>query len=121
MGTTLNYPDNESSTLTDRLDVLVRMLDAAKALSFAAMHPILQPGTHGYSMGKKYTRVYHDMSNGQRTVCFFVENEHGTVWKAAGWKGPTLNFPRGNINTPEGRWALTGGKISDKGYFYSGM
>lgn len=113
-----HYPDSSADSLNDRLDVVVRLLDAALALSYAKLHPILTPGTHGYSMGKKYTRVYQDMSNGQRSVVFFAENATGTVWKAAGWKGPALNFPRGNINTPEGRWELSGGKISESGYFY---
>lgn len=115
------YPDTEGSSITDKLDVLIRGMDAALALSYSHCHAILTPGKHGYSMGKKYTRVYEDMDNGQRVVRFFVENEHGTVWKAAGWKGPTLNFPRGNINTAEGRWALTGGKIGESGYYYAGM
>lgn len=115
------YPDSERDTIIDRLDVLVRMLDACAALSTAACHSILSPGTHGYTLGKKYARVYHDMSNGQRTVCFFVQMDNGDVWKADGWKKPALNFVRGNIMTCEGRYAITGGKLSDSGHFYAGF
>ncbi len=115
------YPDSERDTITDRLDVLVRMLHACEALSTAACHSILNPGTFGYMMGKKYARVYHDMSNGQRMVAFFVQLDNGDVWKAAGWQKPALNFPRGNIMTREGRYAITGGKLSDSGHFYAGF
>lgn len=113
------YPDSEHNTITDRLDVLVRLLDACSALSTASRHPMLKPNVFGYSLGKKYARVYYDMDNGQRFVAFFVQLDNGDVWKADGWKKPTLNFVRGNINTPEGRWELTGGKVhKDTGYFY---
>jgi len=52
------YPDWESNTVRDRLDVVVRMLDACAALSTAARHPILLPNTHGVDYGKKYARVW---------------------------------------------------------------
>lgn len=115
------YPDSQRDTITDRLDVLVRMLDACEALSTAARHSILKPSTYGYTLGKKYARVWYDMSNGQRMVAFFVQMDNGDVWKADGWKKPALNFTRGNINTPEGRYAITGAKLSDSGYFYGGF
>ena len=54
----------------------------------------------------------------QRMVCFFVDLTTGDVWKADGWKKPALNFVRGTVMTREGRYALTGGKVSDSGYFY---
>jgi hypothetical protein len=115
------YPDEGQHTITDRLDVLVRMLDACSALHTAANFPILATDKHGYTVGTKYARVWRDSSNGQRFVDFFVEMATGDVWKADGWKGPAKNFVRGNINTPEGRWALTGGKVSDTGHFYPGL
>lgn len=115
------YPDSSNNTVSDRLDVVVRMLDACSALSTAARFPSLTPDKHGYMLGKKYARVYRDCSNGQRFVDFFVEIATGDIWKAGGWKAPVLNFTRGNINTPEGRYAITGGKLNDAGYFYSGF
>lgn len=115
------YPDAGYCTIDDRLDVLVRMMDACSALSYATGHPSLQPNVHGYTKGKKYARVWYDMSNGQRMVAFFVQLDNGDVWKAAGWKAPALNFVRGNIMTRDGRWALTGGKLGDTGYYYGGF
>jgi hypothetical protein len=115
------YPDQGHNTISDRLDVLVRMLDACAALSTAARHSMLTPDVYGYTLGKKYARVWYDMSNGQRMVAFFVQMDNGDVWKAAGWKAPALNFVRGNIMTPEGRYAVTGGKLSEVGYFYGGF
>lgn len=154
------YPDRESNTIYDKLDVVVRMMDGAAALSTAALHPSLTPTTHGYDPNPrgKYIRVWaqgwHMPSEcpacttfnrskyaegaynetvrcnhpddivkvpTQRMVCFFVEKATGDVWKAAGWKAPALNFTRGNINDRDGRWAVTGGKMSPQGYFYGGF
>lgn len=112
------YPDSDRHTTDDRLDVLIKALDATDALSHALLHPTLEPSKYGYSKGKKYARVYYDMSNGQRFVAFFVDMVSGDVWKADGWKKPALNFVRGNVMTPEGRHALTLGKMSETGYFY---
>ena len=124
------YPDQASNTVEDRLDVVIRMMDGCAMLSTAARHPILTPDTHGYDKGRKYARVWSqgwsragiDMNGPivptQRMVCFFVDLTTGDVWKADGWKKPALNFVRGTVMTPEGRYALTGGKLSDSGYFY---
>ena len=115
------FPDSAQDTIIDRLDVLIRALDACAALSTALLHPMLAADRYGYTVGKKYVRVWYDMSNGQRFVAFFVEKDTGDVWKAAGWKGPALNFVRGNINSPEGRTALTYGRMRENGRFYSGF
>jgi len=46
------------------------------------------------SIGKRFAKVI--MSDGtQRSVWGFVEMSNGLVWKAASWKAPTLNYPRG--------------------------
>ena len=55
------YPDLESNTVFDQLDVVVRALDAASALSTAIQHPMLLPNTHGYDKprpNQKYIRVW---------------------------------------------------------------
>lgn len=141
------YPDQESDTMLDKLDVVVRMMDACSALNTAARHSALEPDTHGYDIGKKYAKVWAQtwtrnivcdecreamvwdtpclhakrVVENQKFVCFFVDLTTGDVWKADGWKKPTLNFVRGNITTPQGRYAITGGKLSDSGYFYGGF
>lgn len=68
------------------------------------------------SRGRKYTRIVRtttakasdgghvrgDAQVTSRSVHAFVKREDGTIWKADGWKGPALNFPRGNVYKPEG-------------------
>src|SRR6478735_7977671 len=53
------YPDSSSCTIFDRLDVVVRAMDAAAALHTSLLYPMLLPDTHGYdTSGKKYIRVW---------------------------------------------------------------
>ncbi len=58
--------------------------------------------------GKKYTRIVRTTTAKSadvvtsRSVHAFVKREDGTIWKAAGWKAPALNFPRGSVYEPEG-------------------
>ena len=66
--------------------------------------------------GRKYTRIVRTTTakaldaghvRGEahvtsRSVAAFVKREDGTIWKADGWKGPALNFPRGNVYKPDG-------------------
>lgn len=55
------YPDLTTDTVFDQLDVTVRALDAAAALSTALQHPMLLPNTHGYDKprpNQKYVRVW---------------------------------------------------------------
>src|SRR5579863_8203148 len=53
--------------------------------------------------GQKYLKVIHDNS-----VHCFIDTD-GFIWKPASWRGPTKNFSRGNVNSPESyknhRWA----------------
>lgn len=51
-----------------------------------------------FEFGKKYVRVVKTTCN-QRSVHSFVEIENGDVWKAASWKVPAKNIPRGNVTT----------------------
>lgn len=48
--------------------------------------------------GRKYTRIISTQGSSRSVHCF-VKNDDGTVYKAASWKAPTLNFPRGNVVT----------------------
>ena len=50
--------------------------------------------------GGKYYKVFKNESGrGGPYVWFFVGKEEGNIWKAASWKAPAKNFPRGNILT----------------------
>jgi len=54
----------------------------------------------GFEVGSKYIKIIHWYENGsrsQRSVHSFVEIKTGDIWKAASWKAPTKNFPRGNV------------------------
>lgn len=126
------YPDTETDTLIDKLDVLIKAMDASAALTTALRFPMLLPDVHGYdTTGKRHIRVWSQRQSkpygdttpikGQKFACFFVERETGDVRKAAGWRGPALNFVRGNINTPEGRKALTLDHFRDNGWYYAGF
>lgn len=124
------YPDQETDTMTDKLDVLVRALNGCAQVHIALLYSILTPHEYGYDIGKKYARVWHGEPhtdpNGEtryygKSVAFFVDLATGDVWKAAGWKGPARNFVRGNITTPEGRAALTIGRMKPSGYMPYGF
>ena len=49
-----------------------------------------------YQGGKYYKIAKKDNSHNE-SVWFFVSKEDGLIWKAASWKAPAKNFPRGNI------------------------
>ena len=49
------------------------------------------------SEGGKFYKVYKDEGEYHKSVWFFVSKEDGLIWKAASWKAPARNFPRGNI------------------------
>ena len=50
-----------------------------------------------FEEGKKYIRVIKNDGVSQ-FVHSFVLKEDGSIWKAAGWKAPAKNKPRGNID-----------------------
>jgi len=52
-----------------------------------------------YQGGKYYKVAKKDGSQNNESVWFFVDKEEGNIWKAASWKAPAKNFPRGNILT----------------------
>ena len=51
--------------------------------------------------GRKFAKIVRtSMRNNDRvdqSVVCFVDKSTGDIWKAAGWKGPALNFPRGSV------------------------
>ncbi len=60
----------------------------------------LSPPEVEVSEGGKYYKVIQTSERNQRAaqhVWFFVDKEEGNIWKAATWKAPAKNFPRGNI------------------------
>jgi hypothetical protein len=60
--------------------------------------------TTGFEAGTKYVRIFHWYNDGssfkQRSCHSFVDYE-GNIWKAASWKAPAKNFPRGNVITKD--------------------
>jgi len=53
-----------------------------------------------FKEGGKYYKVFKNEGlRGSAYVWFFVGKEDGLIWKAASWKAPAKNFPRGNILT----------------------
>jgi hypothetical protein len=59
--------------------------------SLAAPDIKVYPGGKYYKISKKEKR------SSSESVWFFVSKEDGLIWKAASWKAPAKNFPRGNI------------------------
>jgi hypothetical protein len=114
------YLTPDAQHIDDRIEILLRAMSATHELSLALQYPGFKPYTFGVDKGKKYSRIWVDNGT-QRFVCFFVERATGDVWKAAGWKGPALNFVRGNINTTEGIKAVTIDKMAPSGYWYHGI
>tara|TARA_R100000808_G_C2149565_1_gene157989 strand:- start:528 stop:842 length:315 start_codon:yes stop_codon:yes gene_type:complete len=47
--------------------------------------------------GSKYYKIAKKDSYQNESVWFFVGKEDGLIWKAASWKTPAKNFPRGCI------------------------
>lgn len=55
--------------------------------------------------GPTYLRIareeYHAGKLVARSAVCFVKREDGTIWKAASWKAPAKNFPRGRVYNTE--------------------
>ena len=56
------------------------------------------PGIKVYVGGKYYKVAKRDKGLNEH-AWFFIDKEEGNIWKAASWKAPAKNFPRGNILT----------------------
>ncbi len=50
--------------------------------------------------GPKYIRIFTGKGRNRSVLCF-VEKATGDIWKAATWKAPAKNFPRGSVRTKE--------------------
>lgn len=74
-------------------------LNAASVADYAVRFPTLSPTTYSVEKGgRKYIRIIATSQAGaSRSVHVFVEKATGLIWKADGWKSPTLNFSRGSI------------------------
>jgi len=108
---------DSNATISERLTNLCKGMTAVSMLHYARNDYSFGHDVYGFSIGKKYARVFYDMSNGQRAVAFFVDMNDGTVWKADGWKKPALNFPRGNVWSLQGQVDLLNEKAnSNSGY-----
>ncbi len=116
--TARRYLSPDSTDIIDCLDMTVMALQAASDIHKAINFPGLGKDVFGYTVAKKYARVFYKMGNGQTVVAFFVDVTNGDVWKADGWKKPALNFTRGNIMTKAGRKAISFDKMGESGYFY---
>ena len=67
------------------------LLDTYYATNFPGQRPVIT-----YEVGPKFVRVVRNDGT-SRSVYGFIARETGGLFKAAGWKGPTKNFVRGNI------------------------
>lgn len=69
---------------------------------FAKQFPTLTPSRFAVDTGgRKFKRIVRSDADGsQRSVWGFVEVTTGLIWKAATWKAPARNFPRGSIFDP---------------------
>ncbi len=73
---------------------------AAKNVAYFDKHyPNLSaPSFYPSKGGRKYVRIVRADNPGPgRSVQCFVERSTGLIWKAASWKSPATNFPRGSI------------------------
>ena len=66
--------------------------------AFSADSPIKRVCTVTFEEGKKYIRVVRSTGEYDRSVQSFIEIETGNIWKAASWKVPAKNKPRGHID-----------------------
>jgi len=69
----------------------------ARANANSARYPSIAGDEIGFEVGRKFVKVTKSSGPGQKSVVCFVDAATGTVWKAAGWNAPALNFPRGNV------------------------
>lgn len=82
---------------------------AEKKAAYFAKHlsNLTPPRIYADKGGRKWIRIVtEDLDGSNRSVVCFVERSTGLVWKAAGWKAPARNFPRGDIRG-DNRFAKT--------------
>ena len=88
-------------TEADLLNLCAKLAEK-NAAYFAKHYANLTPGVFYPDKGRrKYVRIVRaDADGGGRSVVCFIELATGLIWKAAGWKAPEKNFPRGSIHDP---------------------
>lgn len=61
----------------------------------------IKPGIISVEKGKRYAKllITQDGGKGQRFCYGFIDMTNGDLFKAASFKAPERNFPRGNIHT----------------------
>lgn len=82
------------------LTAYVAALNTESVAYYTEQFPTLKPTVYSVDPnGRKYVRIVATVggTTDQRSVHVFVEKATGLVWKADGWKKPTLNKPRGSI------------------------
>ena len=90
--------DNTFKTaLASYIKALQEKIDAHTEKHFPDAIDLLKTTLSVDPRGKKYLRIVKSMPGGSRSVHSFVEVATGDIWKAASWKAPAKNFPRGNI------------------------
>lgn len=88
-------PIDVQTGLAHYLDVLYKAHKRYYAKSLTNLTP---PTFHVSKGGRRFFRVFAQETSGSgRYVVSFVEKATGLIWKADGWKGPALNYPRGNV------------------------
>jgi len=87
--------------MTDLNTALIGYKDAIvkNYVDWCASADITDIGQFGveFEPGSKYVKVVKISAGGSRSVHSFVEKESGVIWRAASWKAPARNFPRGNV------------------------
>ena len=86
----------EPSPYEAALEIYLERLNESVAASWPYEHT--SPTTYAVEKpGRKYDRVVAFNGGPGGSAHCFIERATGLVWKPDGWKGPTKNFPRGNI------------------------
>jgi hypothetical protein len=84
-------------TLEEAIQQWVGELETSWADHYKAHFTNLEPPKVELDRGPKYVRMWRvTVGIGSRSAFAFIDKE-GNIWKPAGWKGPTKNFPRGNV------------------------
>lgn len=96
---------NTSTEFEFHLNRFVAETQSMQDAYFAKAYDNLNPPKISIIRGRKYIKVVRTATGtklqptnrGDRGVYFFIDIEHGDIWKPCTWKAPTKNFPRGNI------------------------
>jgi hypothetical protein len=95
------------------LDAFVEALNRVGAENHAKRGYTFAPTTYSVVTGGiKFLRIVAQHSGTSRSAFLFVEVSTGDLYKAASWKDPARNFPRGNIPAGKlGEWRWDTAKV----------